>query len=551
MNAHPNTRRIAAVVAIVALFASCSTGTETDPGGRAVTEKTAAQAQEWLAGLAAWDFRGAVALVEGGKEDQEVFTSGFGVLDPEQDSGQDAGTIGPRTRFAIGSVTKLITRLAVLLLEDRGQLHDDDRLGHLLPGVPPDKASITVGQLAAHTAGLPDYHGLDEEQITKTQALERIFGQELLFAPGSQESYSNSGYTVLASIIEEVSGRGFDDFLREEIFAPTGMTDAGFQGDPLPPGGSEAVGSSASGNTDAPSLLPPVGWALRGNGGVVASLNDLLALDHAVFHSDLLSDAARQRLVGAAEGLVLTAGGGGLTSHTSLVGRQLQDDRVLVVLSADARFAAEDIAVRLFDLIQGDQVPAPPQLSERGPDEVAEVTGTYRSDSGATVTVAAHPDGLRLVPQDRHAFADLFPLRAKIPGIAPVDQVVGLVESIDDPGYREWLTEQTAALGPLEAIEPVGVAPVGEPEPVTFLRHRFARGSVLTGWTFSPQGEALVIDLEPEPPGVTFRPAAGDDGGFVSYSVTQTPLAERVRFSENGVMTLQTQGRSVGYRRDG
>lgn len=550
MDTNRNVGRIAAAVGVFALLAAgCSGGT--DRGGRAATAHTAAQAQAWLAALVPWDFRGAVGLVEGGRGDREVFASGFGARDPEQGS----GTVGPRTRFAIGSVTKLITRMAVLLLEDRGKLHDDDRLGDLLARVPPDKVSITVGQLAAHTAGLPDYHGLDEEQLTKAEALARIFDQELLFAPGSEESYSNSGYTVLAAIVEEVSGRGFDDFLREEVFAPAGMTDAGFQGDPLPPGGNEAVGSSAAGATDTPSRLPPVGWALRGNGGVVASSNDLLALDHAVFHGDLLSDAARQRLVdeteSEVEGLVLAAGGGGLTSHTSLVARQLEDDRVLVVLSADERFAAEHIAPRLLDLIKGEEVPAPPQVGELDRGEIAGVTGTYRSAAGARVTVAAHPDGLRLVTQDGRAFGDLFPLPDQLPGIAPTAQVVRLVAALDDPDYRAWRQEQTAVLGPLRAIEPVGVAPAGEPEPVTFLRHRFARGSRLTGWVFSRQGEALAIDLEPDPPVVTFRPAAGDDGGFVSYSVTRIPIADHVRFADNGVMTLQVEGRSVDYRRDG
>jgi CubicO group peptidase (beta-lactamase class C family) len=520
------------------------------------------RAERWLESLVPWGFRGAVALRDG----DVILASGFGSLDPDAGPGGEA--IGPDTRFDIGSITKDFVDIVILLLQDRGALQTSDRLGDLLPGVPHDKAGITIDQLMTHTAGFEDVHGNDDEQIGKKEALERIFGQELLFEPGTDEYYSNSGYTVLAAIIEDVSNRSFEDILRDEIFTPTGMTSTGFKGEPVPVGSDEAVGLDAEGRPVAsrgrasgsepeggdPSERGRLGWTLQGNGGVVSTVNDMLAFDRAVCRGDVLPDGVVQQLPMCGDtGAFGTAGGGSEFSHTATLEKDLGRDRTLVVLSADWDFSAEDVAFALIgNLQEGDELPAVPEVAQAVPGDVADLAGTYESATGATVTVRQDPAGVRLITDDGKAFQDLFALPDQIPDIAPIDEVVRLARAPELAAHDElgdW-PHSHAELGSLLDIEPVGVAPTFEREPLTltFLRAHFEQGSKLTAWIFGPDGEWLYADLDAEPPGITFRP--GVRGGFVSFTLRDMPIADRLTFDDD-TMTIHIEGQSVDYQRTG
>jgi CubicO group peptidase (beta-lactamase class C family) len=575
--------RLAAALAAMSLFVGCSServggeGSSTtdappDEGDSSAGSSTTqarkdeavpatAAVEDWLSALVPWGFRGAVAVVDHGVP---LVLSGFG-----ETGSTGEGAIGVDTRFAVGSNTKPITALAILVLEDRGLVDADSDIAKLLPGVPNDKAQITVRQLLTHSAGLESHHGVDSEQLTKPEALRRIFQSELLFAPGSDNSYSNSGYTLLAAIVEEVSGVAFDDFLRTELFGPAGMDHSGFLGEPVPADQQEAVGGGVDGPAGGPSSLPPVGWALRGAGGVVSSLSDQLALDEAIASGLLLSEEAKTRWEqplfegpdgrGEGYGWVIaepepgvrirsSAGGNDEIHHVNVWTHFPGTGRTLIILSADGRISADQLGRPIRRLLDGEAVAAAPPVRPPTHTEIAAAVGTYRSAEGASISVEAHPDVIRAVTADGNAFDDLFPLPSDNPGTAGPDQVVDYIEGFDGPVYREWLDQQTEQLGPLVELLAVGVAPVEAPEPATFVRHVFERGSVLTRWAFTPNGEPMSIELRAEPPGVTFRPAPG--GGFVSFTLTGAPLADRVTFGD-AVMMIQVDGRSVEYRREG
>ena len=133
--------------------------------------------------------------------------------------------------FDLASVTKQFTATAVMLLRRRGLLSLDDEITKFFPGI--SFPGVTVRHLLTHTGGLPDY----EEWITKTATAEGTIpgndimirfltesGEKAEFAPGEKWEYSNTGYCVLAQIIEKVSGVPFEDFLEQNIFIPAGMT---------------------------------------------------------------------------------------------------------------------------------------------------------------------------------------------------------------------------------------------------------------------------------------------------------------------------------------
>src|SRR5205085_3578911 len=132
------------------------------------------------------------------------------------------------TNYRLASITKQFTATAILLLAERGRLGLDDPVGRWLPTLPPVPAGATLRQLLTHSAGLVDYEDLIDEpaprQLRDADVLALLEHEDRsLFAPGSSYRYSNSGYALLALVVERASGLAFQDFLRQEVFEPLGM----------------------------------------------------------------------------------------------------------------------------------------------------------------------------------------------------------------------------------------------------------------------------------------------------------------------------------------
>jgi CubicO group peptidase (beta-lactamase class C family) len=132
----------------------------------------------------------------------------------------------PDTRFTVASVTKTFTAAGIALLEKQGKLKITDPLETYLPGFPP---KILLWHLLAHQAGLadPEYDTIAARDVRPDELLAMIAAQPPLFEAGSTSRYGNAAYVVLARIIEKVSGKPFDQFLRETIFTPLSMSQSG------------------------------------------------------------------------------------------------------------------------------------------------------------------------------------------------------------------------------------------------------------------------------------------------------------------------------------
>jgi CubicO group peptidase (beta-lactamase class C family) len=139
------------------------------------------------------------------------------------------------TRFNLGSINKLFTRLAIGQLAEKGALALDDTIGKFLPDYPNREAAakVTVRQLLDMTSGIGDFFGEKYEATTKGRIrdledyLPLFATQPLLFVPGSQRRYSNGGYVVLGLIVAKASGQSYFDYVREHIYVPAGMTATG------------------------------------------------------------------------------------------------------------------------------------------------------------------------------------------------------------------------------------------------------------------------------------------------------------------------------------
>jgi CubicO group peptidase (beta-lactamase class C family) len=155
-----------------------------------------------------------------------VFSGGYGYADLEHDD-----PITDATPFYTASLSKQFTAAAVLLLVADGKLALQDDVRKYVPELPDFGARITLDQLLHHTSGLRDYHllleleGLNEEDVITTREVLWLLAHQrsLNFAPGSRQSYSSSGYVLLAEIVARVSGEPFGVFLARRVLAPLGM----------------------------------------------------------------------------------------------------------------------------------------------------------------------------------------------------------------------------------------------------------------------------------------------------------------------------------------
>lgn len=226
------------------------------------------------------------------KDGAAVVARGYGRADLARDI-----EAGPATAYRLASVSKQFTAAAILLLAQDGKLGIDDPARKWLPSLPDAAAAITLRQLLTHTSGLIDYEDLMQEpydgQIRDAGVLALLEKENrLYFASGSAYRYSNSGYALLALVVERASGMAYQDFLRSRIFQPLGMDGslAYVAGGPEVPqrafGHSEINGRWE--RTDQSSTS-----AVLGDGGIYSSIDDLARWDAALYDDRLLSDASR------------------------------------------------------------------------------------------------------------------------------------------------------------------------------------------------------------------------------------------------------------------
>ena len=144
-------------------------------------------------------------------------------------------------RFPILSLTKSFTATAILKLQEEGKLSLKDKISKYFPDYQyGDK--VTIENLLTHSSGINNYTDIVGEEdssivnhpISKERILEVFYTKPLEFSPGSRFSYSNSGYFLLGLIIEKVTGKPYEQFIRERILSPLGMTNSGFDFNNLP-----------------------------------------------------------------------------------------------------------------------------------------------------------------------------------------------------------------------------------------------------------------------------------------------------------------------------
>ncbi|MCA0931627.1 beta-lactamase family protein [Lutimonas saemankumensis] len=170
-----------------------------------------------------YDFHGSVIVAKKGKV---IFKDHYGYADFKKRSKIDDTSI-----FQLASVSKQFTAAAVLILYEDGKIELDDKVTRFFPEFPYQE--VTIRQLLNHTSGLPKYfwlaeHKWDKEHVPSNGEMMKMMSEhdvQRFFSPGANFDYSNTGYFVLASVVEKVTGKAFGDFVKDKIFDPLYMKD--------------------------------------------------------------------------------------------------------------------------------------------------------------------------------------------------------------------------------------------------------------------------------------------------------------------------------------
>lgn len=217
------------------------------------------------------DFSGALIVYQGGATPFERYYA-LGLADVKSQTPFTEDTV-----VDIASITKQFTGAAIVRLESQKKLTTRDKLGQYIPGLKPHLSVISLHQLLTHTSGLTGATGDDFEAISLTGLIKKLNRTPLSYQKGKHH-YSNLGYSLLAAVIEKVSGKTYDQYLNDEFFQPLGMTRTGYV---IPKFNDKDVahGYDSYGDWGQPHHKNWASdgpyWNFRGNGGILSTVSDM------------------------------------------------------------------------------------------------------------------------------------------------------------------------------------------------------------------------------------------------------------------------------------
>ena len=173
-------------------------------------------------------FNGAALVAYDG---QVLLKRGYGLANMEWNIPNEADT-----KFRLGSITKQFTATLILQLVEQGKVKLDGKLTDYLPDYRKDTGQkITIHNLLTHTSGVPNYTALPGffQNVSRNpyevkEFVTKYASGDLEFEPGTKFNYSNSGYFLLGAVVEKVTGKPYEQVLKENIFDPAGMKNTGY-----------------------------------------------------------------------------------------------------------------------------------------------------------------------------------------------------------------------------------------------------------------------------------------------------------------------------------
>jgi CubicO group peptidase (beta-lactamase class C family) len=346
------------------------------------------------------DFSGSVLIAKG---DRIVFRKSYGMANYELSVPNTE-----KTRFHIASLSKTFTAAAIVRLEQKGKLKYSDALGQYIPGFL-NGDRITIEQLLNHRSGIPDYYSLAEyparklQPVTLPDLIAWVKTKPLDFIPGTETRYSNTGYGFLAFIVEQVSGKSYEEFLRDEILAPAGMKSTGtFRDDVVIP--DRATGYQPWTGTpplrNAPYYDKTI---LTGSGSLYSTTGDLYAWyralrDRKFFDLHILPSPygwGSRETQGKKKYLEQDGRDPGFVSHLSMY---FDEDLVVILLGNLEDAAVNTMAADLAALALGETASMPPSrpAAKTPVSQASEYTGVYEVNPNFLLDVRGNTSDLYL-----------------------------------------------------------------------------------------------------------------------------------------------------------
>jgi CubicO group peptidase (beta-lactamase class C family) len=347
-------------------------------------------------------FNGSILVVQNG---ELIVKKGYGMANFEWDIPNTA-----ETRFRLGSITKQFTSMVIMQLVEQGLLSLDDKLADRLSYYRKDTGSkVSILQLLNHTSGIPSYTNIPNilkehgrNPLALPELVKKWCSEPLEFEPGSRFAYNNSGYVILGAIIEEATGKSYEQVVKERIFEPVGMRASGYDRSEV------LISRRAAGYENGPEGLRNADFIdmslPHAAGALYSTVEDLFLWDQALYGTMLISEAGkgsiftpgqasygygwfiRKAPVGPlkAERSVFQHGGS-IPGFSSLIVR-VPEDRLLIVLlnntgSAPLTAISQGIGDLLFE-----REPQPPKRS------VARTLQTTLKEKGIEAALAQYAD---------------------------------------------------------------------------------------------------------------------------------------------------------------
>ena len=375
-----------------------------------------AKFDEYLNRITPFGFSGAFLAAGNG---EVIVNKGYGMAIREKNIRNTAKTV-----FSIGSLTKQFTATAILKLEMQGKLNTNDHVAKFVNNVPADKENITVHHLLTHTAGVINHIGNDYEVAYRDETIQKILDSPLLFSPGKRFKYSNAGYSLLAAVIEFVSGQPYEKYLSDHLFKPAGMIVTGYS---LPNWKERVIANWYVGKTNNGTHLerPYPYWNLIGNGGILSTTEDMYNWYLALKSDSILSSEIKKKLftpflenyaygwdVSKTEHGTVIQHDGGNNLGSSAHFKWLQDHDLVAVLLCNQSYGRQDLVRQVKDKIEkiafGQDITVPPTVLDTIPSAFSGLEGTYELSTDGYLIISSENNALKLTPKGQDAIDAIF-----------------------------------------------------------------------------------------------------------------------------------------------
>ena len=369
----------------------------------ALAQDHAAKVQEVLTLASKYrQFNGSALVAENGKV---IYKGGFGLANMEWNILNT-----PDTKFRLGSITKQFTSMLTLELVEQGKIKLDGKISDYLPDYRKDIGDkVTVHHLLTHTSGIPSYtsqpgffQNVSRNPYKVADFVKQYASGNLEFEPGTKYSYNNSGYFLLGAIVEKVTGKTYEQALKEMIFDKVGMKNTGYDlHDPLIAKRASGYAKAGTGYINAAYLDMSIPYAA---GSMYSTVEDLYLWDQALYTDKLLTPASKELMYKPfleeyAYGWVITktsfkvkdepvsiiTHGGGINGFATTIVRFPKEKNLIVILDNTGSQNLNQLSTQIAKIMY-DQPYDLPKMS------IAEVVEKTVGEKGIEAAVAQYRD---------------------------------------------------------------------------------------------------------------------------------------------------------------